>query len=188
MSVSRFALVAALAATITTGGLMLSGCSQQESSEASATTRPAANEVVWPDLRELDNLVHKIDALTAANQMDEARAHIPELVEKATTVANSNLPEDAHNIEEAQLRQTELKSLVDSLSAASEATDEELKPILDAFHPVVIMLGQRVGMPHKHEAHDGHDHDHDHDHDHSDHDHDHDHDHADGEDHSDHNH
>lgn len=169
MKCLRFATIGAFAVMLV-GSVSLTGCKQQESGTHAATQSAASNEVVWPELRALDSLVHTIDALTAANRMDDARARVPELIEKATLVAEGPLPTGAHNVADAQLRQAELQSLVVSLSEAKDGSDEDLKPLLEAFHPVVIVLGQRAGIPHKHDDHSGHDHDHD-DHDHSGHNH-----------------
>ena len=175
-------LPAALAAAL------LAGCSSQrdaaEAAQAEALRAdqeaaagqpaPAPQGVQWPDLRALDDLTHRTDALATRSDADALRELLPEVHRLTLAVANGPAPEGSKDASRLAILQKDLASLAEFVADPATMTDAEVIIQAKSFHPLVLEIMAAAGMPHGHGG-PGHDHEDDNEQEHGDHDHDHDH-------------
>jgi predicted RNase H-like nuclease (RuvC/YqgF family) len=132
------------------------GCGQSENKAAPA--KPAAKEVVWPQLRALDEVAHRIDAILQSDEAEKLKATAAEVKAKAKELLENAQPQDVADKLKVEQLKKDLADLVKALE--NEAQESEMvKATLEASRDVVEELMRAAGVPHKH----------DHDHDHGDH-------------------
>ncbi len=107
--------------------------------------------VKWDDLKKLDDLAEKCEALCDQKDVKGLRKVCPSVKEAATKVQKDTVPKGAKDPEKVKVLQGDLKSLVDSLDDPDTQDPEELTAILAGIHPIVEQLMEASGMPHVHE-------------------------------------
>lgn len=178
----------AIAATLLlTAGLWV-GCSQDHEHAHGdlAPAPPAADRaaVAWPQLTELDILVHDADHHVLRMEIEELRELTPRMQTLALTVADADPPPNARNMQQVRVLQGDLRDVASLLEDLEEVDDDLLISAVGGIIALTEELMDSAGVPHvhhhplgeegdysgehahDHHHHDGHDHDHSHDHEH----------------------
>lgn len=107
--------------------------------------------VKWAELKKLDDLAEKCEALSDRSDVKGLRKVAPSVKEAATLLEKSQVPKAAKDPEKVKILRGDLKSLIDSLGDPDTQDPEELTAILAGVHPIVEQLMEASGMPHVHE-------------------------------------
>ena len=134
--------------------------------------KSSSGEIVWDELRELDELSHRVEAQIESADESGILELSSKVVISIEKLLNAKIPK-VKNQNKVDLLLADLKSIHDSLEQNKDATSS--KALLKSLHPLVLDIMESAGLPHKHVEHDDHGHEHD-DHGHG-HDHDHGHEH-----------
>ncbi len=121
--------------------------------------------VVWRNLTQLDDLVHRLDHIIDEGSEETVREFVPGFVESVRTVAFDELPLNTRNPDRVRLLQNDLRDLAALLAEHEELDIVPLTQALLGVSPLSHEIMAAAGVPHVH-GHHGHDHDHHHDHDH----------------------
>lgn len=107
--------------------------------------------VKWENLKKLDELAEKCEALCDQKDVKGLRKVCPEVKKAATAVQKDPLPKGTKDPAKVKVLQGDLKSLMESLTDPDTQDPEELTAILAGVHPIVEQLMEASGMPHVHE-------------------------------------
>jgi hypothetical protein len=111
-----------------------------------------ADEVVkWPNLKKLDDVAERCEALCDKKDIPELRKVAAAAKAAAVTVENDKIPANAKDKERVKTLQSDLKSLTDVLGDPKTEDGDELMGVLSSIHPIVEQLMEASGMPHVHE-------------------------------------
>jgi hypothetical protein len=111
-----------------------------------------ADEVVkWPNLKKLDDVAERCEALCDSKNIPELRKIAAAAKAAAVTVENDKIPANAKDKERVKTLQSDLKSLTDVLGDPKTEDGDELMGVLSSIHPIVEQLMEASGMPHVHE-------------------------------------
>ena len=148
--------------------LALAGCGKSPAPDASnkGSAPSAAQTVVWPELKAFDALSEKAEGWVEKKDAAGARAGLAELAAAVQALTASAIPANAHNPLIVKELMADAAELAQALGKAGDLPDEGLLSLLGAMHPLAEKFMTESGMPHSHDAHEGHDHGHEHDHDH----------------------
>lgn len=108
--------------------------------------------VQWPELKQLDNLAERCEALCDQGDLPGLRKIAGEVKAAAIKVAQSPLPVGARQPAEVKTLQGDLQSLADSIHDPASQTGADLVAALAGVHPIVEKMMESAGMPHVHEA------------------------------------
>ena len=161
-----------------TFSLMLVVACGGEKSEQAAGDTPAAqtaaetNEVKWPELNALDDLMHRAERLLADADPEKARQAVADVYTRSKALVESQLPDNARQREIVNQMRSDLASLIESIEPAKDVAIEEARETARAISQLSHRIMASSGVPHKHGASEApaeapagaHDHDHDHDH------------------------
>jgi hypothetical protein len=111
----------------------------------------AARVVQWPDLKQLDNLAERCEALCDAKDVAALRQIAGTVQVAAVAVVRDPVPAGARQPAEVKTLQGDLKSLADAIHDPARQDGAELTAILAGVHPIVAKLMEAAGMPHVHE-------------------------------------
>ncbi|MEM6673163.1 MAG: hypothetical protein AAF726_09975 [Planctomycetota bacterium] len=106
------------------------------------------DQVTWPELVAFDEIAYRVDGYARTGDfglVEEAKA---ELLEAGQAVTAATIPPNAADAKQVRTTLTDLESLVEGLSTASDR--ETLEPLVLGFHPVIESLMKAAGMPHVH--------------------------------------
>jgi hypothetical protein len=123
----------------------------QPASAPAAPAPPSAPKgVQWPDLRAMDDLTHRTDALAARSDSDALRELLPELHRLTLAVASAPAPAGTKDTDKLAVLQKDLASLAEFVSDPATMTDAEVIIQSKSFHPLVLEIMAAAGMPHVH--------------------------------------
>lgn len=111
----------------------------------------AADVVKWPNLKKLDDLAEKCEALSGKKDVEGLRKVSAATKAAAIAVENDKIPANAKDKEKVKTLQSDLKSISDSLGDPKTQEGDELTDLLASVHPIVEQLMEASGMPHVHE-------------------------------------
>jgi hypothetical protein len=107
--------------------------------------------VQWPDLKQLDDLAERCEALCDQKDVAALRKIAEDVKAAAITVALDPVPDGARQPDAINALQSDLSSLADSIRDPVHQDGAELTTILAGVHPIVEKLMEAAGMPHVHE-------------------------------------
>lgn len=108
--------------------------------------------VQWPDLKQLDNLAERCEALCDQKDVAALRKIAGDVKAAAIMVALDPVPDGARQPDAINALQNDLSSLADSIRDPAQQDGAELTTILAGVHPIVEKLMEAAGMPHVHES------------------------------------
>lgn len=111
----------------------------------------AKDPVVWKNLKKLDDLAEKCEALSEKKDIAALRKISASVKDAAVLVEKDPPPAGALDAEKVKTLQTDLKSLSDEIGDSEKQDGDELLAVLSAVHPIVEQLMEAAGMPHVHE-------------------------------------
>jgi len=111
----------------------------------------AADVVKWPNLKKLDDLAEKCEALSGKKDVAGLRKIAADTKAAAVAVETDKIPANAKDKEKVKTLQNDLKSLSDAIEDPKTQDGEELTELLAGVHPIVEQLMEASGMPHVHE-------------------------------------
>ena len=101
--------------------------------------------VQWPDLKQLDDLAERCEALCDRKDVAALRKIAGDVK------ALDPVPDGARQPDAINALQSDLSSLADSIRDPVQQDGAELTAILAGMHPIVEKLMEAAGMPHVHE-------------------------------------
>jgi len=107
--------------------------------------------VQWPDLKRLDDLAEKCEALCDLKNVQGLREVAGTVKETALTVASDPLPAGTKSPVEVKTLQADLKTLANAIHDPAAQNGAELTDLLAGAHPIVEKLMEASGIPHVHE-------------------------------------
>ncbi|MBK1883766.1 hypothetical protein JIN85_15210 [Luteolibacter pohnpeiensis] len=112
-----------------------------------------SEEVVkWPNLRKLDEVAEKCEALSEIKDIKALRNIATTAKLASEAVEKDKIPANAKDPHKIKTLQSDLKSLTDLLDHPATQDGEEVMDLLAGIHPIVEQLMEAAGMPHVHEA------------------------------------
>jgi hypothetical protein len=116
------------------------------------TLAKAEDVVKWPNLKKLDDIAERCEALSDKKDIPGLRKVAAEAKSAAVLVEKDKIPGNAKDKERVKTLQSDLKSLTDALGDPATGDGDELLGLLAGIHPIVEQLMEASGMPHVHEA------------------------------------
>ena len=110
-----------------------------------------ATVVQWPDLKCLDDLAERCEALCEQKDVAALRQIAASVKAAAITVALDPVPDGASHPEQVNALQGDLSSLADAIQNPEQQDGVGLTTVLAGIHPIVEKLMEAAGMPHVHE-------------------------------------
>ena len=107
--------------------------------------------VQWADLKHLDDLAERCEALCDRKDVAALRKIAEDVKAAAITVAMDPVPEGARQPEAVNTLQSDLTNLADAIQDPAQQDGAELTALLAGVHPIVEKLMEAAGMPHVHE-------------------------------------
>ncbi len=108
--------------------------------------------VQWPDLKQLDNLAERCEALCEQKDVAALRLVADSVKAAAITVALDPVPDGVRQPEVVNTLQGDLSNLADAIGDPEKQDGAELTSVLAGVHPIVEKMMEAAGMPHVHEA------------------------------------
>ena len=108
--------------------------------------------VQWADLKQLDDLAERCQALCAQKDVPALRQLAADVKGAAITVALDPVPDGARRAAEVNTLQGDLSTLADAINDPAQQDGTELTALLAGVHPIVEKLMEAAGVPHVHEA------------------------------------
>ncbi|MEM7386786.1 MAG: hypothetical protein AAF514_17755 [Verrucomicrobiota bacterium] len=105
-------------------------------------------QVLWPELQRLDEVVYRAEGLARAGDLAALRGSLSGLLDSGKAVTPETTPSNTADPQQVETILSDLASLIDGLSP--DIDDETLLPIVLGLHPVVEKLIEAAGMPHSH--------------------------------------
>ena len=128
-------------------GFGLCSCSDHNHEEA----------VKWHELRELDELSEFGEAYYEKKDMESLKELAPKLVNACDELLQSSVPTNAKNKAVIKELLKDVQGLRDLLTMSTSMTDAQLSSAIEGFHPLVMKLMGKAGLPHIHAHSDEHD-------------------------------
>jgi hypothetical protein len=111
--------------------------------------------VEWPALKEMDEWAEKGEAWADGAKIGEIRKELPGFIAAAEKLAASPVPANVADAKGVAQVMGDFRDVLTRLKKPG-ISDDDLKTLVAALHPLVERLMEVAGMPHVHE-HDDHD-------------------------------